>query len=115
MARPIVPPAHGSAELMKTTAMRYASAPLTAHEVAPSHAVQLYKVLVALATALLKRVRRVNTRALTELPAAILEHMHVREWADETRANEARMFDDLVPSTGGSARSQGLHVGSSWQ
>ena len=100
---------------MKTTAVRPPSTPTIAHLFVPSHAVTLYHVLVARAKALLRRVRRVNTPALTALPAAILEHMQVREWADDARTNEARIFDHLVPSTGGFVRSQGLNVGSSWQ
>ena len=100
---------------MKTTAVRHTSAPPIAHGIVPSHALPLYHVFVARAKALLRRMRRVNTRALTALPAAILEHMQVREWADDARATEARMFDHLVPSTGSFVRSQGLNVGSSWQ
>ena len=100
---------------MKTTALRHPWTPLTAHGVAPSHVMQLYNALVVRATALLRRMRRVNGRALTAVPGAILEHMQVREWADDERVSESRMFDHLVPNTGGFARSQGLNIGSNWQ
>ena len=100
---------------MKTTAVRHPWTPLTAHGVAPSQTTQMYPVWVERVRALLRRVRRVDTRALTALPPAILEHMQVREWADDERVSESRMFDHLVPNTGGFARSQGLNIGSNWQ
>lgn len=100
---------------MKTTALRHHRTPLTAHGVAPSQTIHMYHVWVERVRALLRRVRRVDTRALTALPAAILEHMQVREWAEDVRVSESRMFDHLLPNTGGFTRSQGLNVGSNWQ